>query len=305
MSDFHVLGDVHLGKKFQHGVPLHRRGEREAMQWLQFEQDLEVPCDYHVQMGDLFDATYVSFSVIYQTAMAYRAARRRNPNRVYVILRGNHDASRDADKVSAFQIFTEMVRPFGIVVVDDDPVEIADLCFIPWHPFKTAEEMLPMSLTGMTCFGHWDVVMGGTNQLPAAEMKARGAVKAYTGHDHNARDLTMDGLPVRVTGSMQPYSHAEDPTGQLYVTITLADVGGDFKDKCVRLVLQPGEVLDEPIDCLQFQVQRAGQEDVDMGEVQFETFDLQQLFHAAVLEVGLSEEMAEIAYSKLEEERAR
>lgn len=34
------LGDVHLGRRFTQGVPLHRRGEREALVLAQFAAEL-------------------------------------------------------------------------------------------------------------------------------------------------------------------------------------------------------------------------------------------------------------------------
>ena len=35
-----LLGDAHLGKPFIHGVPLHRRGDREKMVWADFERSI-------------------------------------------------------------------------------------------------------------------------------------------------------------------------------------------------------------------------------------------------------------------------
>ena len=294
-----LLGDVHLGKRFQHGVPLHRRGDRERMQWADFETSLNQECDLHIQVGDLFDSFYVPFSVIFRAAMLYREAAK---TKTCVLIRGNHDASRDADKVSAFQIFTELVRPHGVLVADEHPIGIGDYCFIPWHPFKNAIEMLPDDLTGKIAVGHWDVVMGDTNQIPAAELKARGAVSAITGHDHNARELEIDGLLITVTGSMQPYSHSEDPNELIYVTRTFADLG-DVKDKAVRLVLADGEELREPIDCLQLQIVRQ-REELELEEVEFEAFDFRELFEEACRQVELSESMAVIAFGKVEEARA-
>lgn len=304
MIKVHFIGDVHLGKKFEHGVPLHRRGDREKMQFDHFLRELNEPCDLSIQAGDLFDRFFVPYTVVYNAAMAYRAAAQANPGTTYVVMRGNHDASRDADKVSAFQVFAGLVRPFGIIVADDEAVEIGAHVIIPWHPFKTAIEMLPADLTDKVAVGHWDIVMGDDNQIPAAEMKARGAIHAFTGHDHNARDLEIEGLKVTVLGSMQPYSHAEDPNGDLYVTIGLSEACGDFRTKCVRLILEGDEVLDFSIDCLQLQVGRNKAEAVDLGEVQFEAFDFNEMFNQAAEQVGLSVGMSSKAMEKLELERS-
>lgn len=306
----HTLGDVHLGKKFENGVPLHRRGDRERMQFNQFVDDLATECSLHIQMGDLFDKMVVPYSVVFSAAMAYRAAAQRNPDTTYVVLRGNHDASRDLDKVSAFQLFSELVRPFGVVVADDQPLAFDGHVIIPWHPFISAAEMVEahadLIRNAKAVYGHWDVVMGETNQIPAGRLKALGVVEAFTGHDHNKRTMEIEGLTVHITGSMQPYSHGEDPEGNLYVTMSLLEaLSGDFKDKCVRIQLMPGEDLAEPIDCLQLTLQRVRAEnDADMGEVAFDAFDFQELFDQAVAEVGLNDSMRAAALVKLEEERA-
>ena len=292
------IGDVHLGKKFTQGVPLHRRGEREALQWSQFvNYELRMPnVDLTVQVGDLFDAMYVPYSVVWAAATAYLDAP--GPQ---LVLRGNHDASRDLDKISAFQIFAGLVRPHGVTVVDDVPVRIEDHVFIPWHPFITAEEMVEEHkeiIQGATvAVGHWDVTGSTTNLVPKKSLEALGIQEIVTGHDHTPRKIGN----ITVVGSMQPYSHGEDPNGRMYITCTLADLPDDVTNKCVRLILGPGEEV-PTIDCLQLQVVREGEEGVEM-EVDFEAFDIADLFRQAVEQVGLGDGMASIALQKLEEFR--
>jgi DNA repair exonuclease SbcCD nuclease subunit len=301
------LGDCHLGKKFENGVPLHRRGDRERMQREKFRRSLlDTQADLHIQVGDLLDKMMVPYSVIWAAYQDYREAVLKNPDTTYVVLRGNHDASRDADKISAFQIFTNMVRPFGVVVVDDEPVRFEGVVAIPWHPFINAAEMVTkyadMIRDADVVVGHYDVVMGDDNQMPARMLKELGVKRAVTGHDHNKRELMLDGLPVEVTGSMQPYSHGEDPDGELYVTIELSRASEDWTNHCVRLVLQPNEEA-PAIDCLQLQTQRV-KEQIDIGQVEFEAFDLNELYVQACREVGLDEGMSALTLQKLEETRA-
>lgn len=301
-----TIGDVHLGKAFKNGVPLHRRGDRETMQLAQFKRELaNTACAVQVQMGDLFDQMFVPYAVVWAAYNAYREAPA-GPQRV--VIRGNHDASRDADKVSAFQIFAGLVRTLGVVVVEDEPIRIGDEVFIPWHPFITATEMVDQNADlirgAAAVYGHWDVVMGDTNQLPAAQLKALGVGKAVTGHDHNRRTMVLEGLTVEVTGSMQPYSHGEDEAGDLYVTVTLDQLEGmDVSEKCVRLIVGPEDEV-PVVDCLQLQVQRQKADAVDIGEVDFEAFDLRTLYDQACREVGLSDEFSALALQRLEEERA-
>ena len=49
-----LIGDVHAGKKFEAGVPLHRRGDRERMQIEQFRAELAAVTGPVVQAGDIF-----------------------------------------------------------------------------------------------------------------------------------------------------------------------------------------------------------------------------------------------------------
>lgn len=310
----HLIGDTHLGKRFEVNVPLHRRGDRERMQWKQFSGLLNMQTDVCIQMGDLFDTAVVPYRVVYKAANEYRAAAAAQPLTQFFVLIGNHDASRNLEAVSAFEIFAEMVRDIpNLVVVQDKPHRYKNLVFIPWHPVITAKEMVAAEHADLIrgsdyAYGHWDVVMGDDNQLPAAELKALGITKAFTGHDHNARDIELEGLDVRVVGSMQPFSHAEDPNGQLYVTMTLADLicaGDTLKDMNVRVILEPDEVLETPPDCLSLQVQRKSVDDTkEEVSVEFEAFDLKDLFKQAVEKIGLSEEFANLTIGKLDDIRA-
>lgn len=103
-----LLGDVHLGKRFKTNVPLHRRGDRERMQWAEFEahlNDVEAG-DVHIQVGDLFDEAIVPYGVIYRAAQTYARSAMLHPMVTYILYRGNHDASRDVEKVTAFQMLS-------------------------------------------------------------------------------------------------------------------------------------------------------------------------------------------------------
>lgn len=304
-----TLGDVHLGKAFKNGVPLHRRGERERLQWAEFEAHLNAvePGDVHVQVGDLFDQAIVPYGVVFRAARAYKAAAEANPAVTYGLLQGNHDDSRDVEKVTAFDLFCEIVGETpNIIVAREAPELIVHLgmsfVMIPWHPVMTAAEVIVAHaelITGAdVVLGHWDVVMGHGNQLPSELLAKLGVKHAITGHDHLKRDLALDGLPIHVTGSMQPYSHAEDPEGRLYVTHSLAEVLANidgFRDKNLRVVLAKDEVLDVPVDCLSLTFKRDGAEDENEAsiDVEFEAFDMQGLFAeaAAILPEGLRQQV--------------
>lgn len=320
-----TLGDTHLGRVFHNGVPLHRRGDRERMVWAQFERELNdvEGVDVHIQMGDLFDKFQVSPNVVYRAAMMYRTASAAHPDVLYCINRGNHDASRDLERVSAYQMFAMMVGT-EILVVEDKPIRIGNklradgepgIVVIPWHPVLNATELVMEHAAeiqwtyGGVAYGHWDVVdivNDKENMIPARLLSSLGVTRAVTGHDHNARELVIDGLPVTVTGSMQPYSHAEDPDEQIYVTRSLAEVLADpdaYKDKALRIVLGPTEVLDTPIDCLQLQVGREKDAGAEAIQVEFEVFDFDALYSQAVAEIGMTPAMATIVQERIEAER--
>src|SRR3546814_20896947 len=76
---------------------------------------------------------------------------------------------------------------------------------------------------------------------PTAALKAKfgDGLTIYSGHYHLPGEYEVDGHTVVCTGSMEPYSHAEDPSGDLYVTLTLAELEArdDLHDKCVRVLL--------------------------------------------------------------------
>ena len=98
-----------------------------------------------------------------------------------------------------------------------------------------------------------------------------------------------------MTGSMQPMAHGEDPEERLYVTRSLPEVEADpdaFKEKCLRVDLKPGEVLDLEIDCLQLTVRRLNEEFVDETVV-LGDFDLMALFETAFETEGVPEPFRE------------
>lgn len=320
-----LLGDPHLGRSFLHGTPLHRRGEREQMQWVDFEMSL-MQCqgiDVHVCMGDLFDKWTVPYTVIYRAAQTYLQAAKLNPNTRFVIIRGNHDASRDLERVSAFKLLTAMVwlHP-QIIIADDMPkgLDLADtkLSFMPWDPVLNAAEMVEKYADFIknadAIFGHWDVVeaFGSDNLIPAKRLQELGVKRAITGHDHHKRDLVIDDLPVKITGSMQPYSHGEDHDGLLYISLSKTELESIqpslIRDKCVRVLLREGESIDKPVDCLQFTVKRLGDNSFNDEEginVEFEGFDFDKLLTDTFDELKVDPAFRVEAVARYESERSK
>lgn len=286
---FYLLGDPHLGRQFVNGVPLHRRGEREAMVWKDFDAALSVTdVDFHVNMGDLFDKWLVSYDVMMRAAEAYRAAAEANPRTNYIVLKGNHDWIKDLERASAFDVFAGLVRDVSNIYVCDQPTWSEPFAFFPWHPTDSADfavqRMLDFMPNIVAAFGHWDTEFGDHNMVPTkADIPT-----FYTGHIHKPTEFTRDGSRVVVVGSMQPYAHGEEADDSLYVTLDKAE--GDLSMKCVRLTEQP----DGPVDCLQLTVQpkdtndRGTDSSVSIGD-----FDMEALFREAFQDAGVPEGIAE------------
>lgn len=279
----YLLGDTHLGRAFINNVPLHRRGDREAMVWEQFIQELNPgDCSFHVHMGDLFDKPVVSLTLILKTARAYIEAARRHPLTTFIVLMGNHDASRDLQATTAFDVFKALTDGVSNLRVLSEPALIGEMLFLPWHPTKSALEIvneLP-AYKAEVAFAHYDTDLrvDPFNLIPAEQLGERGVQQVYTGHVHLRDEFIRNGVDVCIVGSMQPYAHGEDADDLIYRTLSLAEgraLAPELKDCCVRIDLEPGEVFDLVIDCLQLQVRKpeevAADIDVTMGDFSLNT----------------------------------
>lgn len=300
--NIHHIGDPHLGRKFVTGVPMHRRGDREAMVLEDFRSQVEdTVCDLNVMMGDIFDKFVVPIEIVIEAAVIYERAALANPDTLYVLLRGNHDASRDADRKSSFDILTMLLAPLeNVFVAGNTPIVVANRAFFGWNPFVTAQELvgqLAAKNPGRVfdaAYGHWDVVdFSGENpnMIPAKALKVITDL-AVTGHDHAKREMKVDGLDVQVTGSMQPYSHGEDPDATLYITITAKELLLLTPDvtagRCYRVLLEPDEELPMNIDCLAIIPKRIKEDSDEEIDVDLSDFDFQAMFMAALVQFNVS-----------------
>jgi DNA repair exonuclease SbcCD nuclease subunit len=277
-----TIGDPHLGRKFKTGVPIHRLGEREQTVKQSFN-DLLNPTDslikYVIVMGDLFDKFIVSPTDVQFAYNQLFEASQKNKNVMYSVLPGNHDLSKDISKVSSFELFAQLCSLSSRLGFEG---YLSTLVFIPleatillpiivgdkyqvnllldsYSPFsansinnqhlKTIKEWPTIS------FGHYDsITYDGAGYLPCEGILDNSDL-VVSGHEHSYKYHRYDGskTPVVFTGSMQPYSHAEDPDGFIYKTIQDKDLLTlDFKtvvNNCVRIVCDHTFALKAPIDC--------------------------------------------------------
>ncbi len=274
-----LIGDPHLGRKFENGVPLHRRGERERKQLANFQDQLVQGADIVVMVGDLFDHPHVGFKVVLD---AYTAIDEAAAHNEIFLLAGNHDLPRNLEVVGAFEMLEALLDSRPNVTIVRKPWVGGGLALFPWEWNRTAIEQIDDAFAGAAeaAIGHWDLQsFGGDDShiCPTAALKAKfgDELAIYSGHYHLPGEYEVDGHTVVCTGSMEPYSHAEDPDGSLYVTLTLDELEGrdDLHDKCVRVLLAEGEELPSDLDCLALTAKRAAKEDTEVGEITLGDFN--------------------------------
>lgn len=239
----HLIGDPHLGRRFEVGVPLSRRGEREQSQLNDFINELQHDADIIVVIGDLFDHPYVGYNVVDHADRIFRKIVSQRSDTLFVVIAGNHDLPRNVETVGAFHDFCDRLEGrFENLRVLLEPEIIEGIAFFPWQwDVRSDEQVRTLSGSYEAAVGHWDLAEfnGKDDHLaPAFD------VPAYSGHYHVAGDYVVRGRTVHCTGSLQPYTHGEDPTERLYITLDLADVHDrDLHNMNVRVRLKRGEEL--------------------------------------------------------------
>lgn len=282
----YLLGDPHTGRTFLHGVPLHRRGEREASVMADLRKHLSISSmDIHVCLGDLFDKWLVSYDLIIEVAKTYIAAATLNPETKYYILKGNHDWQRDMERHSAFDVFEMLVKHQPNIIVVSEMVWDGNLLFYPWHPLDVAADVLE-GCKATALFGHFDTEFGDHNMVPTK----CGVPTIYTGHIHKPGEFVRDGTRVVQVGSMQPYAHGEEINEDLYVTVKASEITEPtiYKDKCLRIIGH----YDGEIDCLQITYKRedTSEDKSEVPVVEMNGFDFDALFSQAFAEAEVSPE---------------
>lgn len=317
------IGDPHMGKKFNN-VPLERKGEREEMQLDKFIEELNKPADITIMVGDLFDVHSVSNNCLNDVYQAIQAAAATNDNREFILMYGNHDISRDNSTVHSFDILRSLLTIESNVYCYQD-VHLfnsktgVNILVCPYQPFKTAKEAIApfTKYDSDVVVGHWDCISFGDdhNVVPIDEIAEIDYTYIVTGHEHTGGDFECKDYSgkthiVKRTGSMQPYSHGEDPNEELYVTRTVTQVEEElavnpdaYNDKCLRILLTEGEEAPKLfIPCLQYSVKRVKKEEVSMDINLDETFSFKNIFIETFDNHEVSEETTKNYWNKYQQE---
>ena len=265
------IGDPHIGRRFTTGVPSHRIGDREEFLFSTFKRLLN-PTDPLITkiviVGDLFDKFIVNPTYVYDTYEVFKQVSDKID--VYLIP-GNHDLSKDVTKKSSFQLLTITVSGLdNIHVIEKNESHTIEYdgwdlhfyfdCYNPFEDCNVEPGLLArLKSTGpLISVGHWDSLsILDKGYIPTQDLLNLSDV-VVSGHEHTYREyeypFDKQKNKVLFTGSMQPYSHAEDPDSEIYMTIKEADLvkydaAKSFQYKCLRIECSPLFVLTESIDC--------------------------------------------------------
>lgn len=295
-----IIGDPHLGRVFTANVPLDRRGERERMMLEQFNKELTTPEKLVIIIGDLFDTPKVPYQYVLKTIMLLQEHAFKHPDKKYIIIAGNHDISPSDATVGAFELLEVSTLAIENIHVLRKPTTMCGVVFFPWEWGRSALEQLDdITLWTDTAVGHWDLVDygGDTGHLcPAKELQEQGVKNIISGHWHLAGDYTVDGVNVLCTGSMQPMTHAEDPEGKMYVTLTPEEYARakaeDFRDKYIRIRGADVDGIEAPPTCLGFKTERVSKEQKVEEKVTLGDFDIEKILDKHLKEKSVPKEVA-------------
>lgn len=321
LQNVKIIGDPHIGRVWKTGVPLHRMGDREQLQFDKFQEELmDGATNYPITiiLGDLFDKHTVPNDVllsVYRTIEHY-FGKDADSGELYII-QGNHDVTRNASRVSSFDVLYSLLSGCDKVCMVIEPTEIhyqnRDYLLMPFDPFCTAAEALARADLDHHLFnavlGHWDLEdygSGNTDNVVPIDLLKQMTQCVITGHVHTPATKLIDGVTVKAWGSMQPMSHAEDPDGVLYQTMTLEGVemaqsiNPDFFRNChLRITLGPDEEpLAEPVDCLSLTYKREKAEAPEI-EVNVDEFSFGGIFDEVMAEKDVSKTLVEKVRERL------
>lgn len=322
-----TIGDVHFGRIFKNNVPLNRRGEYETLQMQSFLHLLNSKTNLKIQTGDLFDKPHISASVLLWCIKQLREFERNGLSDRIFIISGNHDDSKSSTEPTSWDILAKFFEDSHKVVFVKkwhllQLTETNWMLLVGWNIHNSVSEAFIQAKDEMhpehvisTVVCHLDRISYGddSNVIPYDFLKSHGVATVITGHEHKPFHFFEGDMRVIGTGSLLPYSHAEDPEDNHYVTIKFEDLEKhdleQLVNKHVRIKVNPeqyAEAAEMQLDCLSFQVQKVAQENLDDSEEQLtvvvEQYSATQLWKQAVEEVNmLDDEEATKLWQRIEE----
>lgn len=269
-----VIGDPHLGKTFRTGVPTSQFGKREQSILQSFRDYLnpKESVDFVVVVGDLFDKFVVRPNVVQDAVEVLEEACLDNTDITYIVIPGNHDLSKDNTKVSSYYLFYQiMIRAnhsnLKIIYDESQVFEYKDFLFYldaydPFHSEKEPQNPLDGIDTDkhVISIGHWDDINSDFGSYYPSPELLSSSNTLISGHIHTPTQYSRKGTKIYYAGSLQPYSHGEDPYNELYETISYTDLEkliekdnkkfNDLKSKNIRINCYPGYLFPYPVTFL-------------------------------------------------------
>lgn len=331
------IGDAHLGRVFKNNVALDRRGEWEKKQMASFDEELfktmpigvENPHYIRVQAGDLFDKPIVSNEVLMDTVKILKDYEDCKEEPLYIIS-GNHDDSKNESDVTSWDLLAKFfegselihfVKTWKAHVFPDG----STVLLVGWNIHESVAtaylQAYECGVNPAVVVCHLDRISYGNedNVIPYDFLKQHHVDMVISGHEHKPYFFEEGHMKVIGTGSLLPYSHAEDPEGYFYQTYkgwdafheVLCDKGSDyFKYKHVRVYLEDEHMEDFAelnLSCYSLQVHKIErlQKDQELEgetEVIIESYNAKNIWQAAAQEVALPDEQSQLLWAEIEME---
>ena len=291
------IGDPHAGRQFSQVSPQTQK-KLAIKQFEELQRLMQVPATYRCVVGDLFDKPHVPEWVIIQMIELLD-----KPNTW--ILRGNHDESKsDLDK-SSFDLLQHTALASRCVREEPQLFYDGQLALCGWSFKKTLLEQLeginPEVI--VTHLDRLDYGSGSKNVLPFSELEARGVKKVINGHEHKPYHGWYGQLEYFGTGSLLPYTHAEDPEEQLFVTLTKEELLANPEKYTEHFVRVIGEDLSglEDFECLALQLKKPQNVEAEDLVLEVASYSTNSLLREIATYRGLPEHRIVVLQDMIEE----
>lgn len=322
-----TIGDVHLGRVFKNNVPLHRRGEYENLQLQTLKQELNTPAPVgaegalldlvNVQVGDWFDKGVVANRDVLNSYNILKKYEDEHVEPLYIIS-GNHDDSKSITEPTSWDVLAQFftgsqrvifVKSWEVYTLNDG----TQILFVGWNIFNSTATALIQAIESgfdkirvVVC--HLDRVSYGddSNVIPYDFFLSKGIEYVVSGHEHKPYRFRENNMHVIGTGSMLPYSHAEDPESEHYITFRsmeeLEAYGVEnLGQKHVRVYVEDPNLLPE-FDSLSLQVNKSEAElDETISEVVIESYNAKAIWDASAQSVELPKDEADQLWLEITE----
>lgn len=301
-----TIGDPHLGRNYRNNLR-HRLGDREESIKQTFYEKLRSHVDITIVLGDLFDKVSVTNEWFNFAIKALEDISQEFPSRLFVILNGNHDLTKDRDRISSFELLVKYFSDRNLenlIFVDKDQKQLfiedfnLTLFFTSYDPFSSLDDSLNQEDLNINpnsfkvAFGHFEVESFGSDRfinrlVPNVLLNNFDLI--VTGHLHKPATTIINDVPIIITGSMQPYAFGEEikEDGDLYITLPLSELkeilvenSNAFKNSNVRILYTEGDELLSPFDCYSITYKHIPieQKQTEIDPKNFETISFNSMF---------------------------